>query len=202
VPGHHQECRGDIHGSAIVVGASLAGLMSALALSRIGLDVTVLERASRKRRSGAALPVSDGLLERLTGRRAHRRGSAIPSGAQAWADVHAALSSAASVVRRHVLPEAPDATFSGYLIWLGLIDEKEILSRPWPSDLAMHQRRTPSPSPTPSQTPQTCTDRSNSTDSFAAGLARYQAARLEAARQLVRSGQSFSRSFGPHGATQ
>jgi 2-polyprenyl-6-methoxyphenol hydroxylase-like FAD-dependent oxidoreductase len=174
-------------GSAIVVGASLAGLMSALTLSRIGLRVTMLERSTRKVRTGAALPVSDGLLDRLTGRRPRQGKDVIPSGAQAWADVHAGLSSAAqadpgislrspvrvtdvgqdersawvvtddgefvradlvvgadghaSVVRRHAVPEAPDATFSGYVIWLGLVDECEIRARPWPSDLAILYER-------------------------------------------------------------
>ncbi|WP_236792120.1 FAD-dependent monooxygenase [Amycolatopsis sp. GM8] len=174
-------------GSAIVVGASLAGLMSALTLSRIGMRVTMLERSTRKVRTGAALPVSDGLLERLTGRRPGRGAAVVPSGAQAWADVHASLRAAveadprishrsparvtdvgqdrrsawavtddgeshhadlvvgadghASVVRRHTIPEAPDATFSGYVIWLGLIDEREIRSRPWSSDLAILYER-------------------------------------------------------------
>lgn len=174
-------------GSAIVVGASLAGLMSALTLSRIGLRVTMLERSTRKVRTGAALPVSGGLLERLTGRRFPDGQDVLPSGGQAWADVHAGLSAAAqadpgislrspvrvtdvgqdnrsawvvtddgefvradlvvgadghaSVVRRHAVPEAPDATFSGYVIWLGLVDEREIRSRPWPSDLAILYER-------------------------------------------------------------
>jgi 2-polyprenyl-6-methoxyphenol hydroxylase-like FAD-dependent oxidoreductase len=43
-------------------------------------------------------------------------------------------------------------------------------------------------------------DSSDSAHGFAAGLARYEAVRLDAARQLVRSGQSFSRSFAPRGA--
>ncbi|WP_020417281.1 FAD-dependent monooxygenase [Amycolatopsis sp. ATCC 39116] len=181
---HHQSAT---RGSAIVVGASLAGLMTALTLSRTGLRVTMLERSSRKVRTGAALPVSGGLVERLTGRRSPDGKDALPPGGQAWADVHAGLSSAAqadpgislrspvrvtevgqdersawvvtddgefvradlvvgadghaSVVRRHVVPEAPDATFSGYVIWLGLVDEREIRSRPWLSDLAILYER-------------------------------------------------------------
>lgn len=161
--------------------------MSALTLSRTGLRVTMLERSARKVRTGAALPVSDGLLERLTGRRSPDGKDMLPSGGQAWADVHAGLSSAAradpgislrspvrvtdvgqdersawvvtddgelvradlvvgadghaSIVRRHVVPEAPDATFSGYVIWLGLVDERAIRSRPWPSDLAILYER-------------------------------------------------------------
>lgn len=182
-----QDYQPGTRGSAIVVGASLAGLMSALTLSRTGLRVTMLERSTRKVRTGAALPVSGGLLERLTGRRSPDGKDILPSGGQAWADVHAGLSSAAqadpgislrspvrvtdvgqdersawvvtddgesvradlvvgadghaSVVRRHVVPEAPDATFAGYVIWLGLVDEREIRVRPWPSDLAILYER-------------------------------------------------------------
>jgi 2-polyprenyl-6-methoxyphenol hydroxylase-like FAD-dependent oxidoreductase len=173
--------------TAVVVGASLAGLMSALALSRLGLHVTVLERSDRKSRTGAALEVGEGVLERLTGRRGNTVTDALPSGAQAWSDVHAGLRSAAeatpdicirspvrvslvdqdeygawvvaedgevvhgkivvgadghaSVVRRHVAPESPDAKFAGYLIWLGLVDEHSIRSRPWPSNLAILYER-------------------------------------------------------------
>lgn len=76
-------------GSAVIVGASLSGLMSALSLSRIGMKVTMLERSERKARAGAALPVSEGLLRRLTGRNLGR--DALPSGPQAWADVHSSL---------------------------------------------------------------------------------------------------------------
>ena len=161
--------------------------MSALALSRLGLHVTVLERSDRKSRTGAALEVSDGLLERLTGRHANAGANVLPTGAQAWTDVHAGLHAAAeadpnicirspfrvalvdqdergawvvaedgqavsgdivvgadghaSVVRRHVAPEKPDAKFAGYLIWLGLVDEHLIRSRPWPSQLAILYER-------------------------------------------------------------
>ncbi|HIE4838494.1 FAD-dependent monooxygenase [Burkholderia multivorans] len=169
----------------MVVGASLAGLMSALSLSRIGMEVTMLERSDRKARAGAALPVSEGLLERLIGRRSKRY--ALPSGPQAWADVHAALREVvdadpnirvrsparvnlvdqdehsawaatengeivrgeilvgadghASIVRRHVAPEQPDAVFAGYLIWLGIVDESEIQAPPWPEQLAILEER-------------------------------------------------------------
>ncbi|MCH8684420.1 FAD-dependent monooxygenase [Pedomonas mirosovicensis] len=172
---------------AVVVGGSLAGLMSALALSRVGLQVTVLERSDRKSRTGAALEVSEGLLERLTGRHTKAVANILPTGAQAWADVHAGLRSVAqadpnicirspvrvacadqdergawavaengevvtgdivvgadghaSVVRQHVAPESPDAKFAGYLIWLGLVDEHLIRSRPWPSNLAILYER-------------------------------------------------------------
>ena len=73
------------NGTAVIVGASLSGLMSALSLSREGVSVTMLERSASKARAGAALPVSEGLLQRLTGRDAGP--TTLPSGPQAWADV-------------------------------------------------------------------------------------------------------------------
>ena len=172
-------------GAAVVVGASLSGLMSALSLSRIGMTVTMLERSDKKARAGAALPVSEGLLQRLTGRRSGTH--ALPSGPQAWADVHAGLRAVvdadpnirvraparvkfvdqdedsawaemddgekvrgdivvgadghASVVRRHVAPERPDAVFAGYLIWLGIVDESAVQAPPWPDQLAIIEKR-------------------------------------------------------------
>src|SRR5918998_5107259 len=55
---------------AVVVGASLAGLMTALALARSAWQVTVLERASARRSSSAALAVDPPDLVRLLGRAA------------------------------------------------------------------------------------------------------------------------------------
>jgi 2-polyprenyl-6-methoxyphenol hydroxylase-like FAD-dependent oxidoreductase len=52
---------------AIVVGASLAGLMTSLALARVGWQVTVLERAGAHRSSGAALAVDPPDLAHLLG---------------------------------------------------------------------------------------------------------------------------------------
>jgi 2-polyprenyl-6-methoxyphenol hydroxylase-like FAD-dependent oxidoreductase len=37
-----------------------------------------------------------------------------------------------SVVRGHVAPDKPDATFAGYLIWVGIVDEKDIPEPYWP----------------------------------------------------------------------
>lgn len=53
--------------SAIVVGGSLAGLMTSLTLSRVGVQVTMLERSGPDRTRGGGLLVSDGLVERVTG---------------------------------------------------------------------------------------------------------------------------------------
>jgi 2-polyprenyl-6-methoxyphenol hydroxylase-like FAD-dependent oxidoreductase len=54
----------EANGSAVVVGASLSGLMTGIALSRTGLNVTILERAGAKPRSGAVLQVDSGEIDR------------------------------------------------------------------------------------------------------------------------------------------
>ncbi|MET7651938.1 FAD-dependent monooxygenase [Streptomyces sp. NPDC005486] len=173
--------RDERQGGAIVVGASLAGLMTALALSHAGVDVTMLERsgAAPRARKGAALGgVSEGLLSRITGSRHAQSGSAplssVAPGVQSWMAVHARLRAAVdadpyielrshtivrsvdqgadsawvitsdqqtfrgdvvigadghgSVVRLGVAPDKPDATFAGYLIWLGLTNESSLAS--------------------------------------------------------------------------
>lgn len=179
--------RPERQGTAVIVGASLAGLMTGLALSRAGVDVTMLERAAEFPRTGASLGgVYEALLERITGRKRSAGDSTVqgPSAprVQTWTAVHARLRSAVdadphielrhdtsvrsvdqdahsawvttsdhkvfrgdvvigadghrSVVRRSVSPEKPDATFAGYVIWIGLTDESAIPSRHrWPRDI-------------------------------------------------------------------
>jgi 2-polyprenyl-6-methoxyphenol hydroxylase-like FAD-dependent oxidoreductase len=169
-------------GDAVVVGGSLSGLMTALALSRGGVDVTILERAAAVRETGAALRVDEDLLQRLTGRRTGPQ-HAPGIGVQAWTAVHDLLRTALesdphvqlrhdttvqtvgfdedsawavtadgevvhgdvvigadghrSVVRRSVSPQAPDATFAGYVLWLGIADEAAIPSaHRWPQEVA------------------------------------------------------------------
>ncbi|MFD4422814.1 FAD-dependent monooxygenase [Agromyces sp. NPDC058484] len=79
---------------AIVVGGSLAGLAATLALARVGVRVTVLERSGPQPRSGGAVGVDQDHLERITGIPAAdpgRRGSAPES----WSGLHQRLRRAA-----------------------------------------------------------------------------------------------------------
>lgn len=160
-------------GTAVVVGASLAGLMTSLALARAGLRVTLLERGSATPAGGALLEVDGGDVDQTATAKALRQ---LASGGlraiEAWSAVHGRLSAQVqatptievryntrtetvgqdpdtawlvtatgemlrgdivigadgyrSTVRRHVAPHRPDATFAGYLIWVGLLDEQAI----------------------------------------------------------------------------
>ncbi|WP_326686910.1 MULTISPECIES: FAD-dependent monooxygenase [unclassified Streptomyces] len=84
--------RQEREGSAVVVGASLAGLMTSLALARAGIHVTVLERATSFPRTGAAIGgVSDQLLQRITGRRHPARHATDPV---TWTSLHEHLRAA------------------------------------------------------------------------------------------------------------
>lgn len=51
-------------GTAIVVGASLAGLMAGIALAQQGIHITILEKAENKARSGSGLQVEGKRMER------------------------------------------------------------------------------------------------------------------------------------------
>ncbi|MEU1217355.1 FAD-dependent monooxygenase [Streptomyces sp. NPDC005790] len=160
-------------GTAVIVGASLAGLMTGVALARIGVQVTMLERSRALPRSGAALGgVNEQMLQRITGTDHPDNataGRSVAASVQSWMAVHARLRAAVdadprieirprtavravgqdvdaawafttdhqtfradvvigadghrSVVRGSVAPGKPDATFAGYLIWLGLTGE-------------------------------------------------------------------------------
>jgi 2-polyprenyl-6-methoxyphenol hydroxylase-like FAD-dependent oxidoreductase len=85
-----------MRGTAVIVGASLSGLMTALALSRAGLTVTVLERSGDTGHTGAAIHVEEKLLESIVGPRLASLGQEIPAGVQTWCTVHAGLREAAS----------------------------------------------------------------------------------------------------------
>ncbi len=92
-PAHSKNRRGYGLGEAIIVGASLAGLMTALTLSRRGINVTLLERSDDSSRTGAALQADENLLERLTGQAVR----SIAPGIQTWFHVHGALREAIAI---------------------------------------------------------------------------------------------------------
>ena len=58
-----QQIKLTTQGSAIVVGASLSGLMTGIALAHEGWHVTILERVGSKPRSGAVLQVDSGDID-------------------------------------------------------------------------------------------------------------------------------------------
>jgi 2-polyprenyl-6-methoxyphenol hydroxylase-like FAD-dependent oxidoreductase len=164
--------------TAVIVGASLAGLMTALALSRMGMQVTLLERSDDTGRTGAALHVPYDLIARVTGEHT-APDDEVPAGIQSWTTVHNRLLAAAtsdprihlhtntsavsvgqnprgawvstqdgathrgdlvigadghrSIVRSGVAPQHPDASFAGYVIWIGVAPESAIkTSHGWP----------------------------------------------------------------------
>lgn len=174
--------------NAVVVGASLSGLMAGLALARSGMHVTILERVAAFTRTGAAIglnPARLAGLARLGAKAAVARASrqSTLSGCT-WYALHESIRATASadrriqvrtgvtvrdvgqdegsawaitgdgdtiagdlligadghrsVVRRRVAPGRPDASFAGYLIWLGLSEEKNMPAvRRWPTEVAM-----------------------------------------------------------------
>ncbi len=74
--------------SAVVVGASLSGLMTGIALSRAGLKVTILERAGAKPRSGAVLQVDSGEIDRTkTAKFLRKLASGGIRSAEAWSSI-------------------------------------------------------------------------------------------------------------------
>lgn len=159
--------------SAIVVGASLSGLMTGIALAQAGLYVTILEKVGAKPRSGAVLQVDSGERDRTeTTKYLRKLASGGVRAAEAWSSIQFRLRKAAetnprielkyntrvqtvnqdnssawvitdkgerlqgdiligadghrSIVRSHVTPHKPNASFAGYLIWVAIINEKEI----------------------------------------------------------------------------
>jgi len=168
------------NGSAIIVGASLSGLMTGIALSRAGMNVTILERVGAKPRSGAVLQVDSGEIDRTkTAKVLRELASGGIRSAEAWSSIQFRLRTEAeadpridlrydtrvqtvnqdndsawvvtdkgetfhgdiligadghrSIVRRYVAPHKPNATFAGYLIWVAIVDEKDIPNEHRPS---------------------------------------------------------------------
>jgi 2-polyprenyl-6-methoxyphenol hydroxylase-like FAD-dependent oxidoreductase len=79
-------------GKVIIVGASLSGLMTGIALANAGLKVTILERASDERRSGAALQVDSGERDTsATAKYLRRLASAGIKSVEAWSSIEGRL---------------------------------------------------------------------------------------------------------------
>ncbi|WP_160726102.1 FAD-dependent monooxygenase [Bacillus sp. USDA818B3_A] len=166
--------------SAVVVGASLSGLMTGIALSKAGLKVTILERAGAKPRSGAVLQVDSGEIDRTkTAKFLRELASGGIRSAEAWSSIQFRLRKEVeadsridlrydarvqtvnqddnsawvvtdkgetfhgdiligadghrSIMRHYVSPHKPNATFAGYLIWVAIVDEKDIPEKHRPS---------------------------------------------------------------------
>jgi 2-polyprenyl-6-methoxyphenol hydroxylase-like FAD-dependent oxidoreductase len=166
--------------SAVVVGASLSGLMTGIALSKAGLKVTILERAGANPRSGAVLQVDSGEIDRTkTAKFLRELASGGIRSAEAWSSIQFRLRKEVeadsridlrydarvqtvnqddnsawvvtdrgetfhgdiligadghrSIMRRYVSPHKPNATFAGYLIWVAIVDEKNIPKKHRPS---------------------------------------------------------------------
>jgi 2-polyprenyl-6-methoxyphenol hydroxylase-like FAD-dependent oxidoreductase len=89
------------HRHAVVVGGSLAGLMTALGLARVGFAVTVLERSGSAPRSGGALGNAEDNLHRILGPDglAGAEAAAVAAGRrsrlQTWEEAHRLLRAAA-----------------------------------------------------------------------------------------------------------
>jgi len=166
--------------SVVVVGGSLAGLATAVALGRAGVCVDVVERSTQLlQEHGSGLGVDLRLLRQVLGAQAAPGLPVIaePGRVSAnWRDVYGTLRTHAertrsvtihdgvtvsaiaatrehvvvdfaeggsmtadavigadgyrSIVRQQVDPAKPDATYAGYLLWRGVLDEGDITSDP------------------------------------------------------------------------
>jgi 2-polyprenyl-6-methoxyphenol hydroxylase-like FAD-dependent oxidoreductase len=82
--------------SAVVVGASLAGLMTGLALARAGVTVTIVDRVGPEPRSGAVLQVDSGERDvSETAKSLRKLASNGVRSAEAWSSIQSRLQAAA-----------------------------------------------------------------------------------------------------------
>jgi 2-polyprenyl-6-methoxyphenol hydroxylase-like FAD-dependent oxidoreductase len=78
--------------TAVIIGASLSGLMTGIALAKVGLTVTILERVCAERRSGAILQVDSGERDLLpTAVFLRKLASGGMRSAEAWSSIEARL---------------------------------------------------------------------------------------------------------------
>lgn len=160
--------------SAIIVGASLSGLMSGIALAREGLKVTILDKVGEEQRTGSGLQVDGGAFDMSkTSRLLRKLASGGERSIQLWSSIESRLRKEAladsridvqystqvqkvdqdkdsawivtdngetihcdiligadghrSMVRHHVAPHKPNATYAGYIVWvIDTINENEI----------------------------------------------------------------------------
>lgn len=157
----------------IIVGASLSGLMTGIALARTGMNVIILERSSEGRRSGATLRVDSGETDYSPiAKHLRKLASGGVQSAEAWGSIEHRLRKEAktysniclhfgirihkvdqnetsvwaisekgetftgdlligadgyrSIVRQQVSPHKANAKFAGYMLWIGMVDEKFI----------------------------------------------------------------------------
>jgi 2-polyprenyl-6-methoxyphenol hydroxylase-like FAD-dependent oxidoreductase len=170
----------------VIVGASLVGMVLALACARRGMPAVIFERTRAADRSGGALGIntqqifrtigvdplseSDQLLPILRSNRAatswlalhdwlrrlvdredlvkleeaavvevvslaSRPSVLLADGREILADVVVGADGYRSTVRRAIVPDAPFARYAGYMLWRGLVDERELANdTPWPSN--------------------------------------------------------------------
>src|SRR5690625_5113967 len=79
-------------GSAIIIGASLSVLMTAISLAQEGVNVTVLDKVSDEQRTGAGLKVDSGGLELSnTARLLRKLASGGKSSVQLWSSIEKRL---------------------------------------------------------------------------------------------------------------
>ena len=166
--------------SVIIVGASLSGLMTGIAMAKSGFQVTILERFDAKPRSGAVLQVDTYESDTTeTAKYLRKLASKGKKSVEAWSAVHLRLQNSAistknitlhyntriisadqnaesawvktsdnvifkadlvvgadgykSIIRKYVADEKPEAQYAGYMIWLAILDEKEIPLEHWPT---------------------------------------------------------------------
>lgn len=173
--------------SAVIVGASLSGLMTGIALAREGLQVTIVEKADENRPSGAGLQVNGGFFDRTkTAKLLRKLAAGGKKSVQLWSSIETRLRTEAktydnialhyhtriqtvdqdndaawvvtdnnetfradmligadghrSVVRSHVAPQKPNATFAGYVVWFVAVKEDELPKNKRPSRMAPNVR--------------------------------------------------------------